>query len=129
MDVGKILLMAIFPVSPGRAVGRGESHDGSASPCSYRLENGLSAGWPQATFQSGESAKEKALAAENASLKARVGTLVMDNDLLSVKITRLENGVPIHLRKSSRPRNPHEQLPSAPVKDVDSNSYQPILQI
>ena len=41
----------------------------------------------QATFQVGESAKEKALAAENTSLKTKVGTLVMDNDLLSEKIT------------------------------------------
>ena len=55
----------------------------------------------QATFQAGESAKEKALEAENMSLKAKVGSLVMDNDLLYAKIDRLEDGVPLHLRKST----------------------------
>lgn len=61
-------------------------------------ENFLQGG--QATFQAGESAKEKALEAENRSLKAKVGSLVMDNDLLYAKIDRLEDGVPLHLRKS-----------------------------
>jgi len=55
-----------------------------------------------ATFQAGESAKEKALEVENTSLKAKVGSLVMDNDLLYEKIGRLEDGVPLHLRKSKR---------------------------
>lgn len=55
----------------------------------------------QATVQPGESAKEKALKAENTSLKAKVGTLVMDNDLLTEKIHRLEDGVPFHARKST----------------------------
>ncbi|WP_447968141.1 transposase [Nitrospira sp. M1] len=54
----------------------------------------------EATFHTGESAKEKALEAENRSLKAKVGSLVMDNDLLYAKIDRLEDGVPLHLRKS-----------------------------
>ncbi|GJL61735.1 MAG: hypothetical protein NPIRA04_03890 [Nitrospirales bacterium] len=54
----------------------------------------------QATFQIGESAKEKALEVENTSLKAKVGTLVMDNDLLVEKIHRLEDGVPFYWRKS-----------------------------
>lgn len=54
----------------------------------------------QATFQAGESAKEKALEAENTSLKTKVGALVMDNDLLYEKIHRLEDGVPLPLRKS-----------------------------
>ena len=48
----------------------------------------------KATFQAGESAKEKALEAENTSLKTKVGALVMDNDLLYEKIHRLEDGVP-----------------------------------
>lgn len=56
----------------------------------------------QASFHVGESAKEQALAAENRSLKAKVGSLVMDNDLLYEKIDRLENGLPFHLRKSKR---------------------------
>lgn len=55
----------------------------------------------QASFQAGESAKEKALTAECTSLKAKVGALVMDNDLLAEKITRLENGTPFHWRKSA----------------------------
>ena len=55
----------------------------------------------RATFQTGESAKEKALEAENRSLKAKVVSLVMDNDLLYAKIDRLEDGVPLHLRKST----------------------------
>jgi len=54
----------------------------------------------QATFQVGVSAKEKALKAENTSLKAKVGSLVMDKDLLAEKIHRLEDGVPFHWRKS-----------------------------
>ena len=62
-------------------------------------ENFLQGG--QATFQTGESAKEKALEAENRSLKTKVGSLVMDNDLLYAKIDRLEDGVPLHLRKST----------------------------
>ena len=54
----------------------------------------------QATFHVGESTKEKALETENLTLKAKVGSLVMDNDLLYAKIDRLEDGVPLHLRKS-----------------------------
>jgi len=54
----------------------------------------------EASFQAGESVKEKTLTAENTSLKAKVGSLVMDNDLLTEKMTRLENGIPFHLRKS-----------------------------
>ena len=54
----------------------------------------------QATFQAGESAKEKTLEVENTSLKTKVGALVMDNDLLYEKIARLEDGLPFHLRKS-----------------------------
>ena len=37
---------------------------------------------------------------ENRQLKAKIGSLVMDNDLLYEKIARMENGVPFHLRKS-----------------------------
>lgn len=37
---------------------------------------------------------------EDTSLKAKVGTLVMDNELLSERITRLEDGVSFHWRKS-----------------------------
>ncbi|GAB3321188.1 hypothetical protein GCM10027428_27370 [Haliea atlantica] len=55
-----------------------------------------------AAFQEGESAKERQLEAENRQLKAKVGELVMDSDLLYEKIARLENGVPFHLRKSKR---------------------------
>lgn len=55
----------------------------------------------QASFQAGESAKEKTLAVETTSLKAKVGSLVMDNDLLYEKIARLEDGLPFHLRKST----------------------------
>ncbi len=54
----------------------------------------------QATFHVGESAKEKVVEAENLWLKAKVGGLVMDNDLLLAKIERLEDGVPLYLRKS-----------------------------
>jgi len=53
----------------------------------------------QASFQASESVQEKALTSENTSLKAKVGSLVMDNDLLAEKIPRLENGIPFHLRK------------------------------
>ena len=53
-------------------------------------------------FQSAETAKEKALVGELKALKAKIGELVMDNDLLYEKIDRLENGVPFHLRKSKR---------------------------
>lgn len=60
------------------------------------LEGGASA------FQKGETAKEQALASENKALKAKIGSLVMDNDLLYEKIHRLEDGVPFHLRKSKR---------------------------
>jgi len=55
----------------------------------------------QATFQAGESAKEKTLTTENTSLKAKVGALVMDNDLLYEKIARLEDGRPFPWRKST----------------------------
>ena len=54
----------------------------------------------QAAFQSGDSEREKALEAENRLLKTKIGSLVMDNDLLYDKIDRLEDGVPFHLRKS-----------------------------
>ena len=37
---------------------------------------------------------------ENRELRAKIGSLVMDNDLLYEKIARMENGVPFHLRKS-----------------------------
>jgi transposase len=53
-----------------------------------------------AAFQAGESARERAQEVELKSLKAKVGELVMDNDLLYEKIHRLEDGVPFHLRKS-----------------------------
>ena len=33
-------------------------------------------------------------------LKTKIGSLVMDNDLLYEKISQLENGIPFHLRKS-----------------------------
>lgn len=48
------------------------------------------------------SAKERQLEAENRQLKAKVGELVMDTDLLYRKIERLEDGIPLHLRKSKR---------------------------
>ncbi len=54
----------------------------------------------QATFHAGGSAKEKTLEGENRSLQAKEGSLVMDNDLLYAKIDRLEDGGPLHLRKS-----------------------------
>lgn len=54
----------------------------------------------QANFHVGESAKEKVLEGENTLLKAKA--LVMDNDLLYEKIGHLENGLPLHLRKSKR---------------------------
>ena len=38
--------------------------------------------------------------AENRRLKTKIGSLVMDNDLLYDKIDRLEDGVPFHLRTS-----------------------------
>lgn len=85
----------------GRAVGRSQSHDGPTRSCDYVLENGLPSGGGQAGFQAGESAKEKTLAVETTSLKAKVGSLVMDNDLLYEKIARLEDGLPFHLRKST----------------------------
>jgi len=85
----------------GGAVGRSESADGSTGVCAQEMERELlSTGWAKATFQAGESAREKALEAENILLKAQVGALVMDNDLLSAKIDRLEDGVPLHWRKS-----------------------------
>jgi len=56
----------------------------------------------EASFHCGESAKEKALESQVKDLKAKVGSLVMDNDLLYEKIDRLEDGVPFHLRKSKR---------------------------
>jgi len=55
-----------------------------------------------AAFEAGETAREKALEVELKSLKAKIGELVMDNDLLYEKIHRLEDGVPFHLRKSKR---------------------------
>ena len=60
------------------------------------LEGGL------AGFQDSETAKEKALENEVKALRAKVGELIMDNDLLYEKIDRLEDGVPFHLRKSKR---------------------------
>lgn len=60
------------------------------------LEGGASA------FQESDNAREKALRSEIKTLKAKVGELVMDNDLLYEKIDRLEDGVPFHLRKSKR---------------------------
>lgn len=66
-------------------------------------------GWKEAflaggatAFREGESAKEKQLESENRQLKAKVGELIMDTDLLYEKIDRLEDGVPFHLRKSKR---------------------------
>lgn len=55
-----------------------------------------------AAFREGESAREKQLESENRQLKAKVGELIMDTDLLYEKIHRLEDGVPFHLRKSKR---------------------------
>jgi hypothetical protein len=55
-----------------------------------------------AGFQDSETAKEKALENEVKALRAKVGELIMDNDLLYEKIDRLEDGVPFHLRKSKR---------------------------
>lgn len=37
---------------------------------------------------------------ENRQLKTKIGSLVMDNDLLYEKIAKMENGSPFHLRKS-----------------------------
>ena len=42
----------------------------------------------------------KAQEAEIRALNAKVGSLIMDNDLLYEKIYRPEGGVPFHLRKS-----------------------------
>ena len=53
-------------------------------------------------FKEPESPAEKALAEENQRLKAKVGEITLDNDLLYEKIRRLENGVPFHLRKSKK---------------------------
>lgn len=55
-----------------------------------------------AAFRGGDSDKERQLEVENRQLKAKLGEVVMDNDLLYQKIHRLEDGVPFHLRKSKR---------------------------
>jgi hypothetical protein len=50
-------------------------------------------------FKEAETPKEKMLESEITRLKAKVGDITMDNDLLYEKIKKLENGVPFHLRK------------------------------
>jgi transposase-like protein len=52
-----------------------------------------------AVFKEAETPKEKMLESEITRLKAKVGDITMDNDLLYEKIKKLENGVPFHLRK------------------------------
>ena len=58
------------------------------------LENGSE------LFREPESPKEKAMAEEMLRMKAKIGEITLDNDLLYEKIKRMENGVPFHLRKS-----------------------------
>lgn len=54
----------------------------------------------ESLFKEAETPKEKALDDQVTRLKAKIGEITMDNDLLYEKIRRLENGVPFHLRKS-----------------------------
>lgn len=64
------------------------------------------AAWRETFLRSGEeglkSRREDPLAAENQKLKAKIGELTMEIELLNEKIDRLESGVGPQLRRSRK---------------------------
>lgn len=54
----------------------------------------------ESLFKEPESSQEKAQDQQIVRLKAKVGEVTMENDLLYEKIKRLEHGTPFHMRRS-----------------------------